>query len=326
MVYRTGAVVGVALLGTIVVLVINWYKVSFISSCNGLPSQPVRSNSSNGWLAMGVKLPEPQGTLQQFAILKVSPDGKEIETLSRLPGSRDPAWSPDGNSLAFISQPASKDQWELNMMDVNGNEPAIILQSDLELATPTFSPEGKTLLVQRWLEQSGNPDHEIFSVNLQTRQSTRIPGGDTFDGNMRVSPDGKQIVFVSNRNNSDDIYVMNMDGSHVRQLTFNSSREIDSDWSPDGQWIVFASNRGSSSTQNNYNLFIMATDGTNQCQLTDATGSEWQPVWSPDGLWIAYISLLESKAYVIHPDGTGITPIEISIPIADLLSIDWQAR
>ena len=76
---------------------------------------------------------------------------------------------------------------------------------------------------------------------------------------------------------------------------------------------------------NNYNLFIMHPDGSNQCQLTSAPGSEWEPVWSPDGEWIAFISLLESKAFRIRPDGSQLTPIDLSMDIVDMLDLDWAA-
>lgn len=326
MMWSTVATIGVALLGTAGILVVNWYQVSFISACKGLPSVAIQSNRNNGDLALAVKLTEPRGTLQQYAILTVTPEGEETGIVTRLPGSRDPAWSPDGKQLAFVAQPESDKEWSLFISDATGQFPQTVITGNLEISKPTWTPDGTELMIRRWLEPSGNPDHEIFLVDLKSVTQERIPGGKTFDGDMQVSPDGNQIVFVSDRNNTNDIYVMNMDGSNVRQLTFNSSMEIDPDWSPDGKWIVFSSNRESSPVKNNYNLYIMAPDGTNQCQLTNGEGSEWHPVWSPDGQWIAYISLLDSKAKIIRPDGTGEKAIELNRPLSDMLSLDWKPK
>jgi len=323
MLFSSIAVLGLAALTTMTLQAVNWYQVSFLSDCKGLPDQKILSSLQNGPLAAGIKLPEPQGTLYQFRIISVTSNGEEINSLSSLPGSIDPAWSTDGKNLAFIARPAGEARWELHISDTGNQSDQVVYASDIEIKSPAWSPDGNFLYFHGWLENDPNPDIEIFKLDIDSGISTRIPGSTEFDGDARPSPDGSRIAFVSQRDHSSDIYTMNMDGSDVMRLTRHPDGDIDPAWSPDGKWIVFSSNRGSSSAMNNYNLFIMQPDGSNQCQLTNAPGSEWEPVWSPDGEWIAFISLLESKALRIKPDGSKLTPIDFSMDIVDMLDLDW---
>jgi Tol biopolymer transport system component len=325
MLFSSVAIIGLAAITTMVIQAVNWYQVSFISDCKGLPDQSIISNLKNGLMAAGIKLPEPQGTIYQFRIVSVTSDGDQLNPLSDLPGSIDPAWSPDGNKLAFVTRPAGESPWEIHISDTTNQSDQVVFSSDIEIESPAWSPDGNSLYFNGWLENDPNPDIEIFKLDIDTGISTRIPGSTEFDGDAHPSPDGSRIAFVSQRDHSSDIYTMNTDGSNVQRLTRHPDFDIDPAWSPDGNWIVFSSNRGSSTALNNYNLYIMQPDGSNQCQLTNEPGSEWQPAWSPDGEWIAFISLLDSKVLRIKPDGSQLTPIDISMNVVGLLDLDWAA-
>jgi hypothetical protein len=323
MILSTLTVVVIAGLVTGIGLFVNWYRVSYVSACQALPGRLAQNGVQNGSLAIGVKLPYPQGRPEQYVILTVTPDGEQTGMLKDPPGSKDPAWSPDGKQLVFAAQSKTDGRWGLFLSDAQGGTSQALLESDLEMQMPAWAPDGNSLLFQRWLEQSQNLDSEIFSVKRDGSGLSQLPGSPAFDGAARPSPDGRQVVFVSQRDNNQDIYVMNADGSDVRRLTRHPGVDTDPDWSPDGQWIVFASSRGSPTGKNNYHLYTMSPDGTNQCQLTRGESLEWHPTWSPDGQWIAYISLLESKAYRVRPDGTEITALPLAEEIDNLLSLDW---
>jgi TolB protein len=100
------------------------------------------------------------------------------------------------------------------------------------------------------------------------------------------SPDGERVVFQSNRTGMAQIFVMNADGSDVRQLT---DRELGAEtpkWSPDGQTILFAAYLG----ENDNDLFVMDPEGDNVQQLTDGPGYDGHPSWSADGERIIFNS------------------------------------
>ena len=70
------------------------------------------------------------------------------------------------------------------------------------------------------------------------------------------SPDGKQIAFTSNRNGNYDIYVMNSDGSNVRQITRNKERDDYPAWHPNGKQILYVSERNGM-----YDLYLVSVPG-----------------------------------------------------------------
>ncbi len=118
------------------------------------------------------------------------------------------------------------------------------------------------------------------------------------------SADGTRIAFDSNRDGDREIFVMNADGSDVRQLTFNSVDDYSPSFSPDGTRIAFSSRRSG-----DMEIWSMAVDGTGPTQLTASPGWDSEVAWSPDGSRIAFESERAGNAdiWVMNPDGSGQT-------------------
>jgi len=124
------------------------------------------------------------------------------------------------------------------------------------------------------------------------------------------SPDGKQIVFQSDRNSSmegkDQIYVMNADGSEIKRLTFHDASDETPVWSPDGSTILFSSYI----TSDNNELFIMNVDGTGIRQLTKNPGRDGHQKFSNDGNQIVFNSVRNGSDYYdiyeMNVDGSDI--------------------
>jgi TolB protein len=113
-----------------------------------------------------------------------------------------------------------------------------------------------------------------------------------------VSPDGRWIAFnTALQNGQEDLWVVNKDGSGLRQLTNDAARDRRPLWSADGTRLLFYSDRSG-----RYQVWTIAADGSALMQVTDHPELLIQPVWSPDGTRaIASITISDNRLLMFDP-------------------------
>ena len=113
---------------------------------------------------------------------------------------------------------------------------------------------------------------------------------------------GGVIAFVSDREGSQDIFIMNADGSDQRQLTKATSNDGWPSWSPEGARIVFHSIKSGGSSLKTLDVL----NGETSQVPVDRAGNKWEPAWSHDGKWIAFSNQPRNGfGNIYHVDPSG---------------------
>ena len=125
-----------------------------------------------------------------------------------------------------------------------------------------------------------------------------------------------QVAFASTRAGLPQIFLANVDGTGVKQLTTMTDGACQPSWSPDGQRLVFTSPcREHANRYPGAGLWLIQTDGGGLVSLPTVPGGDFDPAWSPDGTHIAFASLRDSPivshVYLISPLGTDVEALTL---------------
>ncbi len=215
--------------------------------------------------AQGQTLPLTLRTITQVSRIsdpQFSPDGRFIAFVSNhsgtskiwvvpaaggeprllLPGQQaetSPQWSPDGKQIAFLS--ARDGQSDIWLVSSQGGEPRRVTNEKSAKHGIRWNPDGSSIAYIS--DRAKTQDIYIVAASGgEPRQLTQKTNEwDETRWAPAWSPDGRQIAFVSNRSGyySDDLWVINSDGTQAERLTTNIRVMTDPLWSPDGKYIAF---------------------------------------------------------------------------------------
>lgn len=217
----------------------------------------------------------------------INADGTGLNQLTHDGLSQAPRWSPDGTQLAFARQSTLTGQQVVTVIRADGSGEKTALTSDFWSSFPdSYTSDGKI----NFDSQMGGLVSSEWIMNGDGSGKKQLTAPALEGGVSDVSSDGKHIVFTSHVNSPlpAAIFVMNLDGNNLQQLTFppDQSADVFPAYSPDGRKIVFASSRIDPSS---LDLFVMNADGSDVTALATGLtvggctdGNCVEPSWGPE--------------------------------------------
>lgn len=259
-----------------------------------------------------------------IAIFTVEPDGTDIQQLTD-PGAGHntavPDWSPDGRWIAYQRGLWDRIAWHVMVMRADGTDHTDLTAGSCRAAVcsaeggPDWSPNGGRIAFNRW------DDNEVASIYVMRADGThrhRVthpPVGYEDDGYKSWSPGGSRLVFgrYSDRRDQEAVFIVHVDGTHLRQLTPWRTDAGHPDWSPNGRWISFDTHSHGGSQR----ICLIHPDGSGLRRITPAGVSWTRASFSPDGTMIAALrapgEASENDVYVMELDGTMVQVVTASL-------------
>ena len=255
-------------------------------------------------------------------IFVINANGSGLRRLTRN-AVRDgqPAWSPDGQKIAFLSWRDGTGA-DVFVMNADGSDQRNLTRKPGDEAGPDWSPDGRAIVFTavpdgpRIGNSADGPNRDVYVMNAdgsEQRDLTHTP--DAGDVDAAWSPDGRNIAFIQDNGPPwrVRVLVMNADGSGKRALTHKIAGDTYISWSPDGRRIAFFDDGA---------IYVVNADRNGLRRLARNVvfaGASW----SPDGRKIAFIRLRHPKKtrpatgeppppawpaadlYVMNADGSG---------------------
>jgi TolB protein len=252
----------------------------------------------------------------------------------------------DGKQLIFQSKRDAHPCDRIYRMNIDGTDVRQVSNGEGRTTCSYFFKDGKHLLYasthggSRDCPQAPDfakygyvwavyPDYDIYTADLDgnnIRNLTKSPG---YDAEATISPNGKKIVFTSDRSGDLELYSMDTDGTNVKQLTNEPGYDGGAFYSPDNKWIVY---RGSHPADPKlverdkqllkqhlivpitFEVWVMKADGSEKHQVTRLNAASFAPFYLPDGKRIIfctnYFATDKQKRNfdlaIINVDGTGL--------------------
>lgn len=187
-----------------------------------------------------------------------------------------PAWSPDGERLAYVSFEERRSR--IFVQDLATGRRDVLAAYPGINGAPAFSPDGSRLAMT--LSKDGNT--EIYVLHLRTRDLRRLTNNPAIDTEPEWTPDGRAIVFTSSRGGNPQIYHVSANGGAAKRLTFDGNYNAGASVSPDGKQLAV----------------VIRTDQGEQIGLYDldrgrvepltTTRRDDSPTFSPNGAMVLY--------------------------------------
>ena len=223
---------------------------------------------------------------------------------------RSPRWSPDGSTIAFLSNRDNEKQFQIYLIPTQGGEAKCLTKAQGEFATIAWSPDGKQIVSQFRKKDKDAIERE------QDEQKKKLGVVERHIQRVFYKLDGYGFLPKERWH----IWTFDAKNGRGKQLTDGDIHdELHPTFSPDGKFIAFVSNRTPNPDldPDAVDLFIVPANGGEMIKISTPIGGKYLPSFSPDGQYIAYIGK-EGKGNWWKNDNLWVVPIDNSKPAKNL--------
>ncbi|MDR2093539.1 MAG: Tol-Pal system beta propeller repeat protein TolB [Azoarcus sp.] len=239
-------------------------------------------------------------------------DGMNAQTALRSPESIiSPAWSPNGEQLAYVSFEARKPIIYIHTLATGQRK--VLANFKGSNSAPAWAPDGKRLAVV--LTKDGLS--QIYLINADGSGARRLLTSSGIDTEPAWSPDGNWIYFTSDRSGDPQIYRAPATGGNAERVTFEGVYNVTPRPSPDGTKLAFLTRH-----EGRFRVAVMDLASRQIMPLTDSARDE-SPSFAPNSNMILYATDIGGRGMLSATSADGSVRQRLSIQAADVREPAW---
>ena len=254
----------------------------------------------------------------------------------------------DGKQLIFQSKRDGRGCDQIYRMNIDGSNVRMVSNGKGRTTCSYFFKDGKKVLYGSTHGGSKNcppnpdfskgyvwaiyPDYDIYTATPGGKNIKPLAPAPGYDAEATVSPDGKTIIFTSERDGDLELYTMDVNGKNIKRLTHEVGYDGGAFFSPDSKQIVYRASHPKTEAEvkrykdllgqhlivpTTFEVWVMNADGSNKRQVTKLDAASFAPFFTPDGKRIIFCTNYFAAdarkrnfdLALINVDGTGLTRV-----------------
>ncbi len=270
---------------------------------------------------------------------------KNIKQLSFGGENAEAYFSFDGKRLIFQSKRDGRDCDQIYSMKTDGSDVHMVSNGEGRTTCSYYFKDGKKVLYASTFGGAKEcpppadfskgyvwaiyPDYEIYTSTPDGKKIKKLTNTPGYDAEATVSPDGKKIIFTSERDGDLELYSMDTNGKNVKRLTHEIGYDGGAFYSPDSKWLVYRASHPTKPEDikkyqdllaqhlivpTTFEVWVMKADGSGKRQVTNLNAASFAPYFTPDGKRIIFCTnYFASDPHkrnfdlaMINVDGTGL--------------------